>query len=98
MVESLADQTAGQVNIIVPNPQAMRGKRCPLIFSGTDGKFMIYGCRNNLVFKSLDANTKDFVYNNHKSKITALKQTPDNKAYAFGDEHGGVVIFEHAGG
>ena len=73
MVESLADQAAGQVNIVVPNPTTARGKRTALIFSGADGKYLIYGCRNNLVFKSLDDNMKDFMYNAHKMNITALR-------------------------
>ena len=73
MVESLADQGAGQVNVIVPNPQTTRGKRTPLIFSGVDGKYLIYGCRNTLVFKSLDDNLKDFMYNAHKVNISALR-------------------------
>ena len=63
-----------------------------MAFSGADGKYLIYGCRNILVFRSLDDNLKSFVYDKHPDaqKITAIKQTPDNKMYAFGDDAGTV--------
>lgn len=38
------------------------------------------------------------MYTAHKNKITAVKQTPNFKDYAFGDEHGTVTIFEHTAG
>jgi WD40 repeat protein len=97
MVEQTNDAGSGQVNIIVPNPSVERGHRAPLQYSA-DGKYLVYGCRNNLVFKSQEEGLKDFVYEEHKNKICSVKPTPDGKQYAFGDNTGAVVIFEHAAG
>ena len=100
MVESSgASQTgSGQVNIIVPNPTAARGKRAQIVFGGADGEYLVYPCMNHLVFKGLDASAKDFVYNAHKTKITAVARTPDGKGYAFGDEAGCVMRFDDPAG
>ena len=97
MVEQTNAAGSGLVNIITPNPQVTRGHRAPLQFSG-DGKYLVYGCRNNLVFRSLEEGHSDFVYEEHKQKVTSVKPTPDGKEYAFGDENGAIVIFKHTAG
>ena len=100
MVESagVAQGASGQVNIIVPNPTAARGKRAQIVFGGAEGKYLVYPSMSHLVFKGLDASVKDFVYNAHKTRITAVARTPDGKGYAFGDEAGAVMRFDDPSG
>ena len=72
MVEATNTNAAsGQVNIIVPNPMTERGRRVSMQFSG-DGKYLIYGCKNNLIFKSIDENVPSFVHTDHKVDITEV--------------------------
>lgn len=67
MVESsgVAQGASGQVNIIVPNPAAERGRRGQLLFGGAEGQYLVYPCRSQLVFRGLDASAKDFVHTAH---------------------------------
>jgi WD40 repeat protein len=94
MVESSASQSAdskGQIGIVPPNPGCERGHRTSMVF-GKKHPYLVYGIRDNLVFRNLENESLSRVYTGHNDKITAVSVSPDGAKYAYGDERGIVTI------
>jgi len=59
---------------------------------GKKHPYLVYGIRDNLVFRHLDDQNQSRIYTGHSDKITAVSVSPDGTKYAYGDERGVVTI------
>ena len=57
-----------------------------------DNKFMIYACKNNVVFRSIETPSESYIYTEHNANITCVSVPPKGERFAIGDVNGKVNV------
>jgi len=73
MVESAGD--IKQVNIILPSPFTERGHRVPWSMTN-DNQYIVYACKNNVIFRKIDNPSESYLYTDHIDNITSVSCAP----------------------